>query len=262
MSKEKSEALSGFVRLIERQMLLYEERRKLNRQDSVEAPMGPYQFITISRDIGAMGDAVACELAERLKWKVIDKEIVDYIAEHHNVCHELVEQMDERKQNLIHDTVDRILKMFQGPPFSNEEYHVALIKTLATLAAQGRVILLGHGGAFVLKDQPGLHLRVTASLNVRIQRLSKRWGMSIENTRRRVLEVDEQRKSFIQHHFKPAREFNTYFHLVLNTDLLTLDQILTAVTGIMKQSVQTDNTALQAPAFRSMNFESSEQIPD
>ena len=137
MPKQLSEGLTGFVHLVERQMLLHEERGKLVRQHAVDEPTGPYHFITISRDVGALGDAVASELAERLQWKVYDKEIVDYIARDSRARHHLVDQLDEKTQSHVHDSVERLLSMFQGPSFSSDEYHIALIKALATLAAQG-----------------------------------------------------------------------------------------------------------------------------
>jgi hypothetical protein len=36
MSKQLSEGLSGFIHLVERQMLLHDERRKLIRQHTVD----------------------------------------------------------------------------------------------------------------------------------------------------------------------------------------------------------------------------------
>jgi hypothetical protein len=67
MSKQLSEGLSGFIHLVERQMLLHDERRKLIRQHTVDELQRPYHFITISRDIGALGDAIASEIAARLQ---------------------------------------------------------------------------------------------------------------------------------------------------------------------------------------------------
>jgi cytidylate kinase len=260
MGKQLSEGLSGFVHLIERQMLLYEERRKLIRQQSVDERTGPYRFITISRDIGALGDAVASELAMRLKWRVYDKEIVDYIVKHSNVRHSLAEQLDEKAQSLIHDNVERMLLMFQGQSFSNDEYHIALIKALATLAAQGDSILLGHGGAYALQEQPGLHVRITASLPVRVYRLSKRWDMSLEKTRKTVQKIDAERRDFIQRHFRQDRDDIRFFHLVFNTDSLSVDYVVAAIFGIIAQGKQ-QVAVFHPPGFESFAFQNSEEAP-
>lgn len=261
MGKQQSGELSGFVHLVERQIRLYEEKCKLARQGLKERTSGPYRFITISRDIGALGDIVASELAACLKWKVYDKEIVDYIARDAHVCTNLIDHLDERAQNLIRDTVERLLTMFVGQAFGNEEYRVALLKALATLAAQGKVILLGHGGAFALQEQPGLHVRITASLPVRIERLSKRWGLSIEETRRHVLGVDAERHNFIEHHFEVDREDVRFFHLVFNTDRFTVDQVVTAIAAVMEESTRADIPVPKPPVSESIAFQSSEGVP-
>jgi len=259
MTNPKSGELSGFVHLVERQMLLCEERRKLVSEGPAERIASSYQFITISRDFGALGDIAASELAARLHWRVYDKEIVDYIASNGHVRHRLVQQMDERAQDLIHDTVDRLLRMFAGGAFGNEEYHVALLRSLATLAARGGVILLGHGGAFALRGQPGLHLRITASLDLRVERVSKRWRVSLEEARHRVLQTDTQRRDFIRYHFKAEADDVRFFDAVFNTDHTTVNQVVTATLGFMKPI--SEAAEAQPPVFRDVPFQSSEELP-
>jgi cytidylate kinase len=260
MGKQHSESVSSVGHLIERQMLLYEEKRKLVQQNAAAELAGPFNFITISRDVGALGDAVASEIAAGLNWKVYDKEIVDYIAKHSKVRHHLVDQLDEKTQNLVHDSVSGLLKMLQGQSFSNEEYHIALIKTLAALAAQGNAILLGHGGAFVLQDQPGLRVRIPASLPARVNRLSKRWNMPVDKTRRSVLKIDAERRDFIKHHFNQDKDDIRFYHLVFNTDNLTVDYIVISILGIIERSRQQVPTP-QPVAYENIAFRSSEQRP-
>ena len=241
-----SEAL-GTLSLIERQMLLYNARRKLVRENPAAEVPGPYRFVTISRDIGALGDFVASELSTRLCWHIFEKEIVDYIAKHGHVRQDLVRQMDERGQSLVHDTVDRLLRMFQGGSFGNEEYHAALLKTLATLAAQGGAILVGHGGAFALQGQPGLHVRITASPAVRVERLSQRWMVSMEETRKRVQQIDEERRQFIQYHFKVNREDNRFFDLIFNTDHIGVEQVVLSLSGALQHPEKIQVTPARPP---------------
>jgi cytidylate kinase len=260
MGKQLSEGMSGSVHLVERQMLLHEERSKLVQQQTVDELTDPFHFITISRDIGALGDAVASELAARLTWKVYDKELVDYIAGNSHVRRNLVDQLDEKTQSALRDSIDRLLLVFQERGFSSDEYHFALINALVTLAAQGQCILLGHGGAYALQGQAGLHLRMTASLPVRIRRLSKRWNISIEKTREIIQKTDAVRRDFIQRHFRPDRNDMHFFHLVFNTDNLTVDCIVAAVLGIIEQSKKQLAT-IQSPVFESLVFKSSEQTP-
>ena len=238
MAKRLSDGLSGFMHLVERQMLLHNKRSKLIRQQVTDEPKDRYQFITISRDIGALGNTIATETAMRLQWKVYDGEIVDYIAKHGNIRRNLVTQLDEKAQGVIHDTIGRWLSPIRGKNFSNDEYHLALINALATLAAQGRSIILGRGAAYALQNQPGLHVRITAPLRVRVQRLSEHSRISIKEARDLVSKTDEEKKNFIENHFKPRKDETQYFHLIFNTDKLTVDYVVAAILGIMEWSRQ------------------------
>jgi hypothetical protein len=116
-----------------------------------QAQASPYQFLTISRDIGPPGDEIAGELAMRQGWRVYDKEIVDHIANNSRVREDMVRQLDEKTRGRMHNMILRMLRMPEEAPFGHEEYHDSLMKTLATLAARGDAILVGRGANFALR---------------------------------------------------------------------------------------------------------------
>ncbi len=240
MGKKLSEGYAGYMHLVERRMLFHKEMEKLIRKhEAVELPH-PFHFITISREIGALGGSVASALARRLQWKVYDKEIVDYIAKHNHVLSGLVNQLDEKTQGHIQDSIERLLLTFHGQGFSNDVYHISLIQALAALAGQGHCIILGHGGAYALQDRSGLHVRITASYPVRIRRLSQRWDLSTEKAEKLVQKTDRERLEFIQHHFMADPNEAQFFHLVINTDRLGVNYVVSAILGIIQQN-QTSN---------------------
>lgn len=246
MGRKLYEGVSGFDRLIERQMLLREERNKLVHHRIIEQGGTPYRFITISRDVGAGGDAIATELARRLGWKLYDREIVDFIARESNVLRELVEQLDEEGQSRVNDSVERILSIFQRPGFGNDQYHVALLHTLSALAEQGECIILGHGGPYALQEQPGLHLRITASLPVRVRRMSREWKLPPPEARRAILRRDQNRREFIQHHFMVERDDPRFFDIVFNTDRMDFRTVIAAVLGIIEENREVMSAAIPA----------------
>ena len=229
MSRQPSSDSCGFLHLVERQMLLQTELHKLRPQNRPAQSPGPFRFITISRDAGSLGDQIASDLGRQLGWPLYDKEIVDYIARHSHVRQALVDQLDEHARNRIHDTIRRFLQ-----PFGNDEYHVGMLKALVALAAREHAIILGHGGAFALRDQPGLHIRITASLSQRVGRLALDWGLSLEETRRRVVRVDADRRSFIRFHFHEDREDTRFYHVIFNTDHFTASQVAGAIVGMVQ----------------------------
>ena len=83
-----------------------------------------------------------------------------------------------------------------GTRIFNEEYHRALLKTLVCLAVRGNAVILGYGSAFALQGEPGIHLRLTASPETRIERLARRWRLSPHEVQRRMEQIDAERHGF------------------------------------------------------------------
>jgi cytidylate kinase len=220
--------------LVERQMLLSHVKELAGHAPA--DPMRPegHRFLTITRAVGSLGDEVAAELAVRLQWHLYDREIVDAIARDSHVRQDLVRDLDERSQSLIHDTVARLLFMAAGISFGNEEYHEALLKTLALLAARGRAVILGRGSAHALQGEPGLHLRFVASPEVRIERVARQYLISPEEARRRMEKIDAERRSFIQHHFRQNVDDLHFYDAVFNSDHMSVAQVVQAVMGLIQ----------------------------
>ena len=240
MQPIKSGELSGSAQLVERQMLLWNARQRA--QEPAEEKANIYRFITISRDVGSLGDALASGLASYLGWHVYDREIVDYIAQNSHVRQNLVQQFDEKDQSLIHDTVQRLLGMIEGGTFSADDYHEALYRTLVSLGTRGRAIFIGRGANFVLKGHPGLHIRVMASPDVRVERLCLRWHVTPNEARQRMRHLDLERKNYIRHHFGQDTDDPSHYDLLLNTDHISPEQAVASVLSVMK--VQSAGTAI------------------
>lgn len=239
MKPTRSGESFGTARMIERQMLLAKTRDKAVRAGTAGKPNLNYRFITISRDKGSLGDAIAGELSERLGWGIYDKEILDYIARDSHVRQNLVLQLDEKSQSLVHETIQRFLRMAEGGSFGVAEYHEALLKTLAYLATRGDAILVGRGANFaMISETSGLHVRIIASAKVRIQRLSLRWHVPPAEARWRMEEMDAERRNFIRHHFKQNVDDASFYDLVYNTDHLKPSQVVESILGVMRASPQ------------------------
>jgi len=196
--------------------------------------VSPYRFVTISRDEGTMGDEIAQRLAQRQGWRLYDREIVNYIANNNHVREDMVRQLDEKDLGQMYNMILRMLRRPESKPFGDEEYYESLLKTLAALAAQGEAILVGRGANFALRwVEHGLHVRITGSLDVRIQRLSKIWQVSQEIARRRVATIDGDRRAFIRHHFKQDLNDQNYYTLVINTDHLLPEQAVSSIQSLL-----------------------------
>lgn len=234
MQDIKSVGHYGTAHLVERQMLLHEARERIVQEAVRGAHASRYRFVTVSRQPGSLGADIVQQLGGLLGWHVYDREILDNIAMSAHVRHRLVEQLDERAQNLVHETVQRFLRMAEGGSFGIEEYHDGLLRTLASLAAKGEAILVGRGANFVLRGhENGIHVRIIACEEARVDRLCRRWDVAAAEALRRMREVDLVRSNFIRSHFKHDIGDPRFYDLILNTDHLTPRQAVGIIIGSM-----------------------------
>lgn len=238
------------TRLSERQMRLWNALHSAVRKarSAAENEKARYRFLTVSRDDGSLGDEIASELGHRLGWHVYDKEIVNFIAENQHVREDLVRQLDEKDQGLMQEAILRLLRMPENKSFGSEEYHESLMRTLAMLAAQGSAILVGRGANFALRRSAhGLHIRLTGTREARLARVVSSWKLPVEKARRRLLEIDEERRHFVKHHYNKDFDDFACYDIVFNTDHLTVDQVVNSIMAAMLPQAATRDFAGSGP---------------
>jgi cytidylate kinase-like protein len=223
--------------LADRQMRFKQIRDQVTAILPAKQPGGLFRFITISRQLGSYGTLIAEDLATQLDWHMFDREIVDHIARDQKVRQSLVEQLDERAQDLLHDTVRRFLTMVEGNSFGLEEYRVGLLKTMAYLAAKGNAILVGRGANFALREEKhGLHIRIVASRDVRVDRMSRLLQVNPQEARKRVMEADRERASFVRSHYRQDIGDGRFYDLVFNTDSLAIEAVVNAILAVVRST--------------------------
>ena len=196
-----------------------------------------FRFLTIARDEGSLGNEIAQELARRLGWHVFDKEIVTYIAKNSHVRERLVRQLDQKSQGLIEDAISRFLRMPEYASFGTDDYREALLETLVSLATHGSAIIVGRGANFVLRENArGLNVRITASPEVRVQRLSLSWKTTPEDARRRMESDDKERRKFIRQYFGQDFDDLRFYDIVFNTDRASAERIASSIMVFMNLS--------------------------
>jgi cytidylate kinase len=153
--------------------------------------------VTISRTFGAGGAPVGRELARRLGAEFLDRNIVAMAAQRAGISEEEARGYDERMPG-VWQRVATVLATsgseFDLPivPESQDVPGLGTEERLARLtqaiiveaAATGNAVIVGRGGAFILKgDADVLHVQLHAPLDVRIRNLATRVEEIPENAR-------------------------------------------------------------------------------
>ena len=183
--------------------------------------------ITVEREYGAGGGAIAKKLAARLGWKLWDEALTCEIARLAQVDQSAVERLDERCDSLFY----RLMKVFmrgsmeQSLPVGGLDHFDAdsmvefMQRVISGAASEGNSVIVGRGSPFFLRGrEDSFHVFIYASLEEKVRRLHEE-GKSEACALEEIAAVDRQRVIFVRKYFGmewPTREL---YHMMINSQV-------------------------------------------
>lgn len=205
--------------IINEQVLVWSQQQTIIGQGGKPSSFWP--IITISREFGAQGAALAQVLAKRTGFAVWDKELVQEVAAGTGSDVRILRTLDEHRQKMIEDAVRGAM----GRQYTNLQYLRSLMRVVHTVAAHGSSIIVGRGANYICKSTPLLRIRVVCPLERRIQGYAERQGIDRRQAQQIVAQKDADRADFIRRTFKKDVAEPSDYDLVLTSATYTLDQL-------------------------------------
>jgi len=214
--------MTSIETLIDRQLTRRQvfERAPKSTQPAAEEKPPLLRVITISRETGSGGRTLAARLAKRLDFELIDRQIVDKLSHDTGARERLIASLDERTRSAVGLWVEGILT---GRYIDQSEYANALCRSITTLAEHGDSVIIGRGANVILGPRGGLHVRVIAPPEVRVQNLMRHMAMAPREAREHIDLCDEERRRFYAEVLNADIENPNDYHLVINTARVGLD---------------------------------------
>ena len=194
---------------------------------------GPLPIITISREMGSGGKAIANLVAKRLgiPWKVYDQDDLNDMAKDILVEKKALKNISEEKLPLI----DVIINKTFGRRFQNlSGYNRHLVRVMTIVGLAGNVVILGKGGNFLFNH--ALKVRVIANYEQRIE-----WEMTYEGINRneavkRIEESDILRQKTVQELFNHDHKKPYHYDIVIKTGPnLTIEDATDIILDLAKR---------------------------
>jgi cytidylate kinase len=199
---------------------------------------------------GAGGESIGMAVAEKLRFRYVDEEIIAAASEKARVDPTLIADVEQRQTFL-----NRLLRSLSvvprarsqaasefdpqgaGPAASvRERYRAVIREAIAEIAAAGRVVIVAHAASMMLGgSQNVLRVLVTASPVTRAARLTPPDRPASKQTRRPaalIAESDRERREYLREFYSVRSELPTHYDLVVNTDVLTIEQAVTAIVSV------------------------------
>lgn len=189
--------------------------------------------ITISRQFGAGGKTVGLLVAERLGYKMFDDEILMEVARKARVSKHWVESVEKEAggkfQRFISgivpkNLIERILDSEGG--YIDEEIYIDLLyKVIARIADEGKAVILGRGGQYILEDFENTHhILLIADKLDRVKFMEENYNLS-SNQAVRVVTVNEKKRANLYRKFgKEEYDSHVHYNMVLNTSELPIEK--------------------------------------
>jgi len=224
MTTSTAERQSGSVAtgLVEYQMRFREilARAAEGGKDAIAASKSYGPFLTISREAGSGGAEVARRIGSRLGWAVLDKELVNGLADDLKLEPRILQLMDESRANWFSET---LLNLFNSRLVSQHSYVDLIGKVVSLAASNGRTVIVGRGAHLVLPRTHGLRVRIVAPKINRIESTVSKEGLAPGAAAKHVDELDADRRHFIRRNYQLDVADCSQYDLVVNTGTLGLD---------------------------------------
>ena len=177
-------------------------------------------IITISRQIGSLGDEIAKAVADKLGYEYIEKSKISEILSVQGFSASDVEKYDEKKPSI-----------WENLSIQKERFSHLIRAAVYELAAKENVMIVGRGGQAILKDIPGtLHVRVISPYDARLSRLREQTGYDEKNAEQVIRQNDRDSSGYIRSYFAADWDDIDLYDLIINTRTTSLSTSVAMIT--------------------------------
>lgn len=189
-----------------------------------------FRVITVAREFGSGGARIAQLLAGRLGWKLLDRCLVEKIAETARIAPQVAEKFDEKPDPWF----NRLAEVFgqspglrgyiTGPPPDrfDADVEAQMAHRIIEEAAQiGDCVIVGRGSQCVLQQRKdAFHIFVYAPRHERVARLLHRDPrLTKAEAEKKLVTEDETRAAYVRAHFGEDWQNRHLYHLMISSIL-------------------------------------------
>ena len=170
-------------------------------------------IVTISRELAALGDETARELAKKLGYRFVDKYALEERIKAYGFAGSKLQKYDEKKPSL-----------WASLSGDRDDYLHFLKSAIFAEACQGNAVFIGRGAATILKSVPGrFSVFLAAHPEARLERVKSYFRCDEKRAQHIIEQSDRDREGFHRYFFNVKWKDAGNYHLALNTGHLQPD---------------------------------------
>lgn len=195
------------------------------------------RVVCISAADGAGAEEVGRLVAGELGFRLVDEHVIARAADRAGVEPSTVAEVERRKSfvaRMLEDLAPSAtaaavgMGAFPAPlddvPAS-DELRAFIRAAIEDVAEEGDAVIVAHAASVALAGRDGaLRVLVTASPEVREQRLAAAQGLADGDARKLLRKADANRADYLKRFYGVGEELPTHYDVVLSTDRITPEQ--------------------------------------
>jgi cytidylate kinase len=214
-------------------------------------------LVTLSRQLGSLGDEIGQDVAQALGVSFVDREIIKDVAQRMDAPEQAVADIEEKSPTFAKRVANAIIQAFADgtrlaplvgvvpapvlPPPEEQElessppvftfdindtlYLNFVRQVVREVASGGNAVIVGRATHLLLKDMPrALHVHVVAPWELRVQRIAQDRRCGREAAEKSARDSDHARESYTSRFYQSRWSEPTLYHLTVNTGLLSRQQ--------------------------------------
>lgn len=214
----------------------YIKKWEQDRKTAGETSPLPFPMVCISRQIGVGALEVADVLAKIIGYRVVDREIIEHMSRDTRISEAAIKIFDERYPGWASE----FFTMLTGEKtFLKSDYARQLVRTVLALAASGPTIFVGRGTHMILPGDTLLSVRLIASREYRVDRLSKILDLPLDRVSKELDLIDAEQRDFFKQVYNVRETATDEFDLIINRDRIRgAGQIARILASAFKEKFQ------------------------
>ncbi len=195
--------------------------------------------VTISRQFGAGGHTLGKTISERLGYLLVDRAIVEKIADEANVSVKWVEAVEREAGGLVMRLVNSLVSTNfierllgeRGSDFDEKKYIRFLTRIIHDLAEDGDVVIVGRGAQFILPRQENIvKILLVAELEDRVKFMMKNYNMTRPSAEDLVRREEKRRAAFLKTFHPGNPDDPSQYTMVINSSRMSLKEAEDLIT--------------------------------
>ncbi len=194
-------------------------------------------ILTISRQMGSMGDEIAKELAKKLGLTLVTRERV------------LAEWLPAPAGAFERNQLAESPRFYFTEAEEGVTYKEYIEKKMLAFAKEHPCIIIGMGAQFILPKTPEVfRIRFVASDEVRLKRIVAQYGIAEAEAKNLIAGVDKRYRRFISTVYHMDNIVPTQYDIVINTDNWDLQHCVRIVEALVSEPNEAPKEAVPAEA--------------